>query len=261
MSSDACRLGTLVAAAVAGLLLVFAGSEAHSQPAPSPPRTPAPAKPPVQGQALAAAQCAACHGLDGNSPDAQYPKIAGQKEFYLRLSLHAFKSGARKSDVMAAMTAGLSDPQIAELAHYYSEQEVKPDPIKNPQSAKAGGRVYHAAAGDAPACATCHSPRAPGTMGGPGVMGAPGMMGGPGMMGAPGTPGGPMARGMIPGGMGAINNTAAVPDLFGQHAGYTEQQLDDFASGKRRGTVMGPIAKAMSAHDREAVAEYLAGQR
>ena len=84
------------------------------------------------------------------------------------------------------------------------------------------------------------------------------MMGG----GAPGGMGRPMmGGGMMRGGMGMMGNTAAVPHLFGQHAGYTVQQLDAFASGKRRGAVMGPIAARLSPRERRAVAEYLAGRR
>jgi cytochrome c553 len=63
------------------------------------------------------------------------------------------------------------------------------------------------------------------------------------------------------GGMGMMmGNVATVPNLFGQHAVYTVQQLDAFASGARRGSVMGPIAAGLAPQDRRAVAEYLAGQ-
>ncbi len=256
MNSSGYRPGATVVAVAMFLLSV--GGNARSQPAtpqsPAPSAKPPPSTPPLHGQKLADARCASCHGPDGNSPDAQLPKIAGQKELYLRLTLHAFKSGVRKSDVMAPVASALSDAQIAELAHFYSEREVKPDPIKDKQSADLGARIYRTATKDAPACATCHNPRS-GSLG-PG----PGMMGGPGAPG--GMPGGPMmGSGMMQGGAGMMSNTAAVPDLFGQHAAYTVQRLDAFASGKRKGTVMGPIAKGMSPQDRQAVAGYLAGQR
>ena len=76
-------------------------------------------------------------------------------------------------------------------------------------------------------------------------------MGGRGM-------GGMMGRGHM--GM-MMGNSAAVPNLYGQHAGYIVQQLNAFASGARRGTAMGPIAAALSPPDRRAVAEYLSGLR
>jgi cytochrome c553 len=67
--------------------------------------------------------------------------------------------------------------------------------------------------------------------------------------------------GMMGGRMGTMGNTAAVPNLNGQHAAYIVQQLDALASGARRGTVMGPIASAWREQDRRAVAEYLSGLR
>lgn len=51
------------------------------------------------------------------------------------------------------------------------------------------------------------------------------------------------------------------PRLDGQHALYTLQQLDAFASGQRQGTVMNRIAAQLSESERRAVAEYLAGIR
>src|SRR5690348_17368433 len=43
------------------------------------------------GQGKAAA-CGACHGMDGNSTDAQYPKLAGQHESYIVRQLTHFKA-------------------------------------------------------------------------------------------------------------------------------------------------------------------------
>src|SRR5689334_1219339 len=58
-------------------------------------------KPATWGDAKAgqtkAGTCAACHGADGNSSDAQYPRLAGQHERYIAKQLKAFKSGDRES--------------------------------------------------------------------------------------------------------------------------------------------------------------------
>ena len=70
------------------------------------PPTSAPDKPQT-GQALAKGLCSACHGPDGNSPDPQFPKIAGQKASYLELQLRGFKYGGRKSDVMSPIAKRL----------------------------------------------------------------------------------------------------------------------------------------------------------
>ena len=200
---------------------------------------------PQTAQQLAKGLCSACHGPDGNSPDAQFPKIAGQKASYLELQLRGFKYGGRKSDVMSPIAKPLSDKQIAALARLYSRQTVKPDAVKDRKLAALGARIFDAPGRGVPACAACHNP---------GGYGGGMMMGGRGGM---------MGGGMMHGGMmgGMMGNPALVPNLFGQHAPYAVAQLDAFASGKRHATVMGPIAARLSPHERQAVAAYLAGRR
>jgi cytochrome c553 len=66
--------------------------------------------------------CAACHGQDGNSPSAEFPRLAGQYYTYLVKSISDYKSGARKSPVMAPMVANLSMRDIEDLAAFYSSQ-------------------------------------------------------------------------------------------------------------------------------------------
>ena len=51
--------------------------------------------------------CAACHGPDGNSPAAEFPKLAGQHYDYLVKSLKDYKSGARKNAALVAVSTGL----------------------------------------------------------------------------------------------------------------------------------------------------------
>jgi cytochrome c553 len=186
--------------------------------------------------------CSACHGLDGNSADATYPKLAGQNPAYLAAQLRAFRSGARKSEVMAPVAAGLSDAQIDGLSDYFARQRRTPDAVANAALAARGARVFASARPGAPACSACH--------GGGGGRGT-GMMGGRGMMG----------RGGMMGGRGMVPNMAEVPNLNGQHAAYLVGQLDAFASGARTGSVMNGIAPALSEADRKAVAAYLSGLR
>lgn len=73
------------------------------------------------GEAKAQAQCAACHGKDGNTPiDPSYPKLAGQYGDYLIQALSDYKSGARKNAIMAAQAQALSKADIENLAAYYA---------------------------------------------------------------------------------------------------------------------------------------------
>jgi len=67
--------------------------------------------------------CAACHGPDGNSPQPDFPKIAGQHYDYLLKALQDYKSGARKSPVMAPMIANLTARDMEDLAAYFSSQK------------------------------------------------------------------------------------------------------------------------------------------
>ena len=76
---------------------------------------------PAAGKEKAKA-CAACHGADGNSASADFPKLAGQHYDYLVKSLQGYKSGARKNPIMAPMSANLSQRDIEDLAAYYAAQ-------------------------------------------------------------------------------------------------------------------------------------------
>lgn len=69
--------------------------------------------------------CQACHGTDGISKVPDAPNIAGQTEPYLTTQLHAFKSGARKSETMSLVAKALSDKDIDDVAAYFSAIEIK----------------------------------------------------------------------------------------------------------------------------------------
>jgi cytochrome c553 len=125
----------------------------------------APAKPagPLPGNATAgkakAAVCGACHGMDGNSTDAQYPKLAGQNEEYIVRQLHNFKSGKRQNAIMLGMASQLSGQDMANIGAYFMSQRSRPG-VADAKLAKAGGKLYRE--GDAsrkiPACMACHGP-------------------------------------------------------------------------------------------------------
>ena len=66
-----------------------------------------------------AATCAGCHGPKGISMTPMYPNLAGQKGAYIAKQLQAFKDGTRVEPTMKAMTATLSDADMANLGAYY----------------------------------------------------------------------------------------------------------------------------------------------
>ena len=120
----------------------------------------------AQAQPIVNQVCAACHAADGNSAAPANPKLAGQPAEYITKQLKNFKDaakepnkdGARKSAVMGAMTATLSDQDMFNLGAYYSEKSIKSGSAKLPYDA--GKKVYQGgnSGTGVPACAACHGP-------------------------------------------------------------------------------------------------------
>jgi len=106
-----------------------------------------------------AATCGACHGMDGNSSNPQFPKLAGQNASYIQAQLAAFKSGKRQNPIMSGQAAGLSDQDMQAVAAYFSGQTVQPGEAVAGQ-VKQGEEIYrNGNAGESvPACLACHGP-------------------------------------------------------------------------------------------------------
>ncbi|QTR50480.1 c-type cytochrome [Candidatus Thiothrix anitrata] len=105
------------------------------------------------------ATCAACHGMDGNSTNPEWPKLAGQHANYLVKQLANFKDDARVNATMSPMAKPLSEQDMADLAAYYSSQAVK---LGEADQAKValGEQIYKGGnnATGVAACAACHGP-------------------------------------------------------------------------------------------------------
>src|SRR5688500_11295577 len=107
---------------IAAAFAVAAVAFAQSTVTPVAPDAPVQTKPLVEakptwgdvkrGSAKAGA-CAACHGLDGNPTDPQYPRLAGMPERYIADQLALFKSGQRNTG-MAAVMKPFADPLTAQ---------------------------------------------------------------------------------------------------------------------------------------------------
>lgn len=72
-----------------------------------------------------AAVCGACHGVDGNSTNPDWPNLAGQHAKYLAAQLKAFKDGTRTNPLMSPQATSLSDADMNDLAAYFSSQKPK----------------------------------------------------------------------------------------------------------------------------------------
>lgn len=167
--------------------------------------------------------CMRCHGSDGaGRGDGAFPRLAGQKEAYLRASLRAYARGTRRSGVMQPALAGLDGDQIDRLARYFAGQRGVGPGSRPPADAAAvarGRRLAHA--GDPrrrlPSCIECHGP-------------------------------------------GDHDRNPAYPDLAGQHADYLALQLRLFQANTRGGTghapVMHGIAQRLEPRDVDDLAAY-----
>lgn len=184
--------------------------------------------------ATKAAACAACHGVDGNSSDPQYPKLAGQHEQYIARHLALFKNGGRDNAIMLGFAAGLSAQDMRDIGAHYAGQKVVPgvaDDTVIAEGPNAGRKFYEVGqrlwrAGDAdrgiPACQACHGPAGTG----------------------------------VPG---------AYPSLAGQHAGYTAAALTNFRGGLVWGkdaaanAVMAGVAAPLTDEEIQALATFVEG--
>jgi cytochrome c553 len=70
-------------------------------------------------------RCDRCHGLNGNSMELDLPALAAQRQDYLEKMLHAYRTGAHKNSQMAAMSEGLTEADVENLAAYYSRQKAR----------------------------------------------------------------------------------------------------------------------------------------
>ena len=92
-------------------LLLFAGGA-----------TAALAKGDVERGKRLARECFACHGQDGYSPSPINPKIGGQHERYLFLSLKEYRDGGRTHSLMRGSVLGKTDQDLEDIAAYYASQ-------------------------------------------------------------------------------------------------------------------------------------------
>jgi cytochrome c553 len=110
----------------------------------------------AKGKELSAT-CAGCHGEQGISAMPNTPSLAGQLPTYTYKQLQDYKTGARPHEIMAPMTAGLSDQDMADLVVWFGSLP--------PPKIKAGTEALNAAErlvtqGDGkrtvPSCFVCH---------------------------------------------------------------------------------------------------------
>jgi len=175
------------------------------------------------GQAKSAT-CMACHGMDGNSANPEWPALAGQHSSYIVKQLKHFKAGERQNALMAPMAMILADQDMEDLAAYFSSQKLLATGETEPSKLQLGQKIYRAgiASKGVPACSGCHGPSGSGIAG------------------------------------------AAFPRIGGQHAVYAALQLRNYKSGARAtdpNSMMRTITSRLTDEEIDAVASYLQGMR
>ena len=188
--------------------------------------------------AVKAGACAACHGLDGNPTDPQYPRLAGMPERYVAQQLALFKSGQRNTGmaaVMMPMAAPLSAQDMRDLGAHFSQQKAAAgiaDDTVIAAGAYSGMKYFEVGqklfrGGDpgrgVPACMACHGPT------------------------------------------GAGNPGPAYPHVAGQQSAYVVRRLQEFRTGTTAESdphlfnVMATVAKSLTDEEIQSLASYLQG--
>jgi cytochrome c553 len=113
-----------------------------------------------------AAVCTACHGVNGNSVNPEWPNLAGQNAAYVREQLSMFKARKRINEIMFPIVKDMSEQDFADVAAFFAAQT--PAGLEaDPSYWKAGESLYKS--GDAtrniPACTACHGPSGQGNAG------------------------------------------------------------------------------------------------
>jgi len=88
------------------------------------------------------------------------PKLAGQHAAYITKQLNNFKSGLRENVVMAGMVANLTEEDMINLGHYFSEQNILLSSAIENGVSSLGEKIFRAGIKNkgVAACASCHGP-------------------------------------------------------------------------------------------------------
>lgn len=107
--------------------------------------------------------CGACHGMNGNSVNPEWPNLAGQHASYIAAQLELFKQGVRNNVIMAPNAMILGEQDMADLGAYFARQPLQ-GLEADPSLVARGEQLYRGgdATRDLPACIACHGPQGEG---------------------------------------------------------------------------------------------------
>lgn len=109
------------------------------------------------------ADCARCHGKDGNPPASRLvPHLAGQSAAYLASALRHYAQGTRPSGVMQPVATALDAEAIARIAEHYAAQAGGGTDADHPAEQVERGRriaIDGLVRQGVPPCIACHGAR------------------------------------------------------------------------------------------------------
>lgn len=192
---------------------------------------------PLKGDAAAgsekASTCVACHGVNGNSTNPEWPVIAGQNASYARDQILRIRDGKRPVPLMQPMVKDLTDQDVANVAAFFATQT--PAGLEaDPSYWEAGEKLYRSgdAARGIPACTACH---------------------------------GPLGRGVPTAGYPALQAQHAVYTVKQLNDYASDVRYNKDAAGRPQSgpnaTMMQTIASRLTAEDRRNLASYIQGMR
>ncbi len=127
--------------------------------------------------AITVSACVPCHGGGtAAAPGAPaFPKLDGQHAAYLDKQLREYKTGKRKSAVMAPLLGALKKQQIPGMAAHFASQAPARGAVENPELAARGKVLYEEGnrATGVPGCVGCHLPNGAGYQRYPRLSGQP----------------------------------------------------------------------------------------
>lgn len=125
-------------------------------------QTPRKPPPPQKGNAVAgehaSADCAGCHGLDGNSLNPEIPPLAGQPAEYLVVAMKHYRDGVRKDPLMSDVMRNIGDKTIVDIAAYFAQQTPE-SALKSQQLALKTFDPIAQGEKIASSCNGCHGPK------------------------------------------------------------------------------------------------------
>jgi len=104
------------------------------------------------GEAIAEADCAACHGMDGSGKTSEIPNLTAQPLQYLVDAMHAYRDGRRLHAALQDMTTGMSEADMGNIAAYYASQA----PVVHEESQEPVDASQQSGLAVAAMCEECH---------------------------------------------------------------------------------------------------------